>query len=157
MKKYEYIRGESASFTVTIGDRNRTIIFAGGQIRPFRVNPFYKTADPEVQEAIEAISVFGTEIKEIKVPVVVGETETAGPVLPVIPVIPGGTAQEDITPPVGEGAPEGEGASFPEVTKVQDAREVLIANFAQKASELPNKDAILARASELKVVFPNLK
>lgn len=151
MKKYEYARGESAAFTLKVGDRNISITFAGGRNRPFRVKPYLKTADKEIQKAIEGMASFGSEVTEVK---------TAK-----VPVIPAKMADpakdgllDDKSNPDGEVGPVqlGDGVSYPEIVLVQAAREILVSNHEQKASDLPNKAAILAKAAELQVLFPNL-
>lgn len=149
MKKYEYLHGESASFTLRVGDKNKQIIFQGGRTTPFKTKPFYKTADKQEQKAIEALSIFG---RLVTLAPGYGQTE--------------GSAAENPDPPAPQGNPAGqggegengpvEGGVYPDVTKVQEAREVLIAGYGVKAAELPNKAVILQKAAELKVSFPNL-
>lgn len=149
MKKYEYLHGESASFTLKVGDKVKQIIFQGGRTVPFKTKPFYKTADKQEQEAIEALSIFGHLVK-----LAPGYEQTTG------------SAPENTGSPAPQGSPAGqgggcengpvEGSVYPDVTKVQEAREVLIAEYAVKAADLPNKAAILQKAAELKVSFPNL-
>lgn len=149
MKKYEYLHGESASFTLRVGDKNKQIIFQGGRTTPFKTKPFYKTADKQEQKAIEALSIFG---RLVTFAPGYGQTE--------------GSAAENPDPPAPQGSPAGqggegengpvEGSVYPNVTKVQEAREVLIAEYEVKAADLPNKAVILQKAAELKVSFPNL-
>lgn len=151
MKKYEYLHGESASFTLKVGDTIKQIIFQGGRTVPFKTKPFYKTADKQEQKAIEALSIFG---HLVTLAPGYGQTE--------------GSAAENAGAPAPQGSPADQGGEgggqddpqgdnvYPDVTKVQEAREVLIAEYDVKAADLPNKAVILQKAAELKVSFPNL-
>lgn len=160
MKKYEYLHGESASFTLRIGDKNKQIIFQGGRTTPFKTKPFYKTADKQEQKAIEALSIFG---RLVTFAPGYGQTEGSSaenpdpPAPQGNPAGQGGEGDGQNGPQGGEGENDPQGGNvYPNVTKVQEAREVLIAEYEVKAADLPNKAVILQKAAELKVSFPNL-
>lgn len=160
MKKYEYLHGESASFTLKVGDKVKQIVFQGGRTVPFKTKPFYKTADKQEQKAIEALSVFG---HLVTLAPGYGQTESSAAENAGAPAPQGnpadqggeGDGQNDPQGGEGENGPQGDSV-YPDVTKVQEAREVLIAEYEVKASDLPNKAVILQKAAELKVSFPNL-
>lgn len=48
-------------------------------------------------------------------------------------------------------------ASYPDVTKSQDAKEILVSRYGVDADVLTNKAAIRKSAEELNISFPNLQ
>jgi len=48
-------------------------------------------------------------------------------------------------------------ASYPDVTKSQEAKEILVNKYSADATKLTGKAAILKVAEELNIEFPNLK
>ena len=152
MKKYEYQSGESASISLIVNGVEKNVVFSGGRTNPFRVKPFLKTSDEALQKAIESLSSFGEQIREVQMP----DDEAGIQEAKIITIGKIVTITRDGDEGNPEGANEDDPAIYPDVIKVQDAREILIEEYGVKAGELPNKAAIITKAAELKVSFPNL-
>lgn len=159
MKKYEYQSGESASISLIVNGVEKNVVFSGGRTNPFRVKPFLKTSDEALQKAIESLSSFGEQIREVQMPddeagIQEAKIITIGKIVTI--TRDGDNEGKDGDEGNPEGANEDDPAIYPDVIKVQDAREILIGEYGVKAGELPNKAAIITKAAELKVSFPNL-
>lgn len=113
----------------------RRIDFTGGQRAPRRINGRFTTTDPEIQEAIEKHPSYGTKFTLMK----------------------GKKGAQKAKPKEPEGS---EKVVNKDVTTVPEAKAFLTDSekeFGVKLSEIQNKEAILSKAKELNVEFPNLK
>lgn len=130
VKKIYAIEGMiEQSVIVPMGGGTVRVEFTGGRISSNGILPAtYKTGNPLVQSAIENSDKFknGT----IKLLRVIGEEEK-------IVVV---KEDENV---------------FEDVKNSQEAKAILMEQFGVALSELGNKAAILEKAKELKVVFPN--
>lgn len=59
IKRYISLNSLQLSTTVKIKDREQTIVFRGGTIKPIRINGSLITGDPQLQVAIESDSSYG--------------------------------------------------------------------------------------------------
>ena len=144
MRKHIYIHGTEAAFTLEINGVTRSIVFSGGRVVGSLRQPFYWTNDVAEQKAIEALSCFGT--------LILPEDESRA------------KADQEIVGLDEYGVDEVEQelgflevGSHPEVTKIQEAKSVLINTYGLTHDGLLNKAATLGAAKEVGASFPNLK
>jgi hypothetical protein len=141
-KTYSYKNIVELSTIIEVGGKRKRITFGGGQIFPVRIDAKFTTSDEEIQKAIELKKAFKN--KEIFI-----STEHEDP--------KEGEAESKISAEVLEGKLNKDGfAEYPEITKVQEAKDVLHRKYAVPLTELKNKEDALAAASKKKVLFPNL-
>ncbi len=143
----------SLSLPVVIDGKPRRLNFRGG----LPGAGYYVTSDKKEQTAIESNARYGNNITLEGVYGLADAFEESGGEV-VGCEIPD---EVDSVNTVEESGGEVVGCEIPDevdsVNTVQEAREWLISHNDAKASELPNKAAVLAFASAKGVVFPNLK
>jgi len=118
----------------------KRISFTGGMRKPQRVNGKFTTADEKLQKAIESSPGYGKKfiLMKGKGKGMIANAEKQAP-----------KKDEGNEPIVAE-----------EVKTISDAKNFLTDkdnDLGVKVSEVPNKEAILQKAKELNVEFPNLK
>jgi len=138
-KTYEWGGVDSLSLALTIDGKKRDITFPPGREKP-KVNAQYETTDEDIQAKIEGCHLFRIGQIQVKFQRTIAD---AAPV-----------TDAKVTPPKVTGAPMK--GVYPSVTTIQQAADKLIGNFAISADLLKTPDAILAKAEELGVSFPNL-
>lgn len=142
-KIYQLLHLVSMTTPITIDGKERHITFEHGVSQPKKVGGKFITTDPDVQKAVEAHPQYGVAFKCVR------EEKVKEVILP-------SEEGNDAGSEGGEGG-QVDPTSYPDVTSVQAAKEVLVNNHDCKISSLPNKNAVLAAAKGLNVVFPNLK
>ncbi|MDR3142106.1 MAG: hypothetical protein LBU37_10325 [Tannerellaceae bacterium] len=141
-KTYSYKDVVELSTVIEIDGKRKRITFSGGQMFPFKVDAKFTTSDEEIQEAIEKKKAFKN--KNIFISAKYEDPKE-------------GEAESKISAEVLEGKLNKAGfAEYPEITKVQEAKDVLHRKYGVLLTELKNKEDVLAAASKKKVSFPNL-
>jgi hypothetical protein len=137
-KTYEYKGGTSALVTVPYEGGVKSFEFKGGKLQPYVRKPYLVLEAEKDQKALEASKQF--KMKHIRL---VGEESVKGE--PSIYSIEPQPSETELTPVEG-------------IEKVQQAKEYMLDNYEDlKAGDLPNKDAILKKAAEKMISFPDLK
>jgi hypothetical protein len=128
-KVYKSLNYLNYTTTIVVGSVHVTINFNGGFMRPYRQNGKFATDDKRLQLAIEKDLGYG---RDFVLTDKFLSVENASP-------------EEEII--VGE-----------EVNNVQKAKDYLVEKFPDKVkiSDLKNKNIVLDKAKELKVVFTAL-
>lgn len=112
---------------IPLGNTTIRIRFNNGSVSSRGIDPaLFVTSNPVIQAAIEASPIYGKKIKLVH------------------------EYKEE------EKVPEADtGNVFPDIKNMLAAKELLRSKFEVELSELQNKDAILAKAEELGIKFPN--
>lgn len=131
MKRYISKTGVKYTFLVNVNGKTKSVSFRGSENDCI-------VSDKETQKAIENSRYFKNGY---------------------IGVAPGTTAggfDEDVGGPTGEQEPKTK--TYPEITDFTDARELLMNEYGLSPQQIKkNPEAVLAKAAELGVSFPNLK
>jgi len=149
-KVYESFDTSKHVFTVNVKNdagefETKTIIFDGGFNIPFIKKSFFTTNDHKIQEALEKSKLFNSIFRLADVI----EEQVAYEVVEDKKDI----STESITETEVE-VTENQKV-YPDVTRVQDAKEVLI-ELGVSPKLLKNKEEVLSQAKAIGVVFPNL-
>jgi len=139
LKKYEWRGVDALSLSLTIEGKKKDVSFAPGREKP-RVNAEYETTDEVIQDKIESCHLF--QVGQIKIKYQRQVTEVA----------PTAKAAPAKTP---SNAAPAKGV-YTSVTTIQQAADKLMERFGIPADALKTPEAILAKAEELGVQFPNL-
>ena len=172
VKVYRLINYISFAFPLKVNGEKRFISFKHGVSNP-RLNGKYVSSDPDEQKALEESPAFNVQYKIEAVrggeAEATSKTEDNAPeeVLPTEP-----ESSEADTPeaevPVAE-EPKAEDEAEPEaentlevipadeVAGVQDAKEYLVNHHDCNIEDLPNKQAVMAKAKELGIRFAKVR
>jgi len=147
-KVYESFDTSKHVFTVNVKNdagefETKTIIFDGGFNIPFIKKSFFTTNDPKIQEALEKSKLFNSIFRLADV---IDEQVTYEVVEDKKDVSTESITETEVT--------ENQKV-YPEVTRVQDAKEVLI-ELGVSPKLLKNKEEVLSQAKAIGVIFPNL-
>jgi len=147
-KVYESFDTSKHVFTVNVKNdagefETKTIIFDGGFNIPFIKKSFFTTNDPNIQEALEKSKLFNSIFRLANVI----DEQVAYEVV---------EDKKDVsTESITETEVTENQKVYPEVTRVQDAKEVLI-ELGVSPKLLKNKEEVLSQAKAIGVIFPNL-
>lgn len=121
------------------GKTKRRVVFSGGIRSPRRIPGTFSTNDPVLQEALESDTGFNKSWRLKKEKLLEKE-------------------KQEVANTIKESMPEEQPASLvvDDVTTVKSAKEYLTEKHGIKVSELPNRNAVIAKAKEVNVEFPNL-
>lgn len=147
-KVYESFDTNKHVFTVNVKNdegefETKTIIFDGGFNIPFIKKSFFTTNDPKIQEALEKSKLFNSIFR---LTAVIDEQVTYEVVEDNKDVSTESITETEVT--------ENQKV-YPDVMRVQDAKEVLI-ELGVSPKLLKNKEEVLSQAKAIGVVFPNL-
>jgi hypothetical protein len=147
-KVYESFDTSKHVFTVNVKNdagefETKTVIFDGGFNIPFIKKSFFTTNDPKIQEALEKSKLFNSIFRLADV---IDEQVTYEVVEDKKDVSTESITETEVT--------ENQKV-YPEVTRVQDAKEVLI-ELGVSPKLLKNKEEVLSQAKAIGVIFPNL-
>lgn len=148
------------STLIPMGKGNLRIEFVNGSITSRGIDPATFTTDNEaVQAAIESCPKFKSKKIKLVASYVIGEVKE--PVVSVPDEVNASTSpavqSENTEGAAGENAEEVAGV-FPVVKNSQQAKDILMEEpYNVSLADLGNKTAILAKAAELGVSFPNWK
>jgi hypothetical protein len=132
VKTYEYQRGSSALLTIKVDGTIKGLDFTGGRQRPYIKLPRYVTSEEKEQKAIENSPQFKAGLIKCA-----GEQEA---------VVDKNESNTDNLNAVAG------------IDQVQMAREYMLDKYEDlKAGDLNNKQAILSKAQEKGIYFPDLK
>lgn len=130
-KTYMYAGATSVTTIFTVKNKRRIVNFEGGSTIPIKINAKFTTADKDLQNAIEASPKYGKFIF----------LENAYDMVETKPVV-----NENV-----DGF-----KSYANVTRLQDAKNILNRDFDIPFSGLKNKEDILKASHEVKATFPDL-
>ena len=175
LKRYQLTKLKGLSTNFDVNGNLVQVSFKGGVNKPFFMPGRFHTANPELQQAIEASAGFNVdyrlEFSEGEPEVVAEVPQPEAPVEPEqAPEAPEAKQPESETPAEAPETPEPKAdepaqmpeelnvVDYPEVTSVTQAKQKLIDLFEDvKISTLKNKNDVLAKATEKNVTFSNLK
>ena len=181
LKRYQLTKLKGLSTNFDVNGNLVQVSFKGGVNKPFFMPGRFHTANPELQQAIEASAGFNVDyrlefsegepevvaevpqpeapVEPEQAPEPVTESEQPEPETPA--EVPQPEAPETPEPKADEPAQMPEELNvvdYPEVTSVTQAKQKLIDLFEDvKISTLKNKNDVLAKATEKNVTFSNLK
>jgi len=149
-KKYQLIHNVSLLTTVAVGKELVDIEFDGGSDRPFLRHGTFITSDEKIQKAIEKRKDFGIQIREVPLSKKEQE-EKPQEEKPAGPISPPDDTNEDHE--ISEDDPL---QSYPGITTVQMAKEVLVKDHGVLSSHCRNRADVEKFAKELNITFPDL-
>lgn len=154
LKTYSIMGQISCSMVFRMRMLRFRINFDGGSLTSQGVIPaIYKTSDPLIQHVIEQSSRYKNGTISIQSVVDLAEDIPENEVVD--------ESDLDVTPAsVKEASSEGgsDKTEYPEITNFQSAKSILMSKpYNVPLSELQTKEALIKKAEELNVSFPNMK
>lgn len=154
VKVYEWAGIGTLGLSLTIDGKRKEVNFPAGKEKP-RTNAQFETSDEVIQGAIENNYLF--HVGKIKVkrsyqitvadPVGTVKVEAPAAAAPATGGVKTEAAKKTAAPAKGV---------YPSIKTIQQAADKLVKDFKVPADQLGTPEAILAKAAELGVTFPNL-